>query len=199
VIIGEYSSRRSRGEYSPIITESECTHKSFVFFGTEFILISLSVTSTKRLAAILQISVLLYSPVGEYNCLITSNLTNQLRIYYCIFTCAKILKYGYTVLCRIYWCNCKFHSMDFTTFFQWLKRNTLRQASEKPFGSIDKVLYFFKNFTTGDDSFNLPQRLVLRQVSLFLYESCNLLLKIEISCINARLQKTTFGLEEIGS
>jgi hypothetical protein len=34
-----------------------------VFFGTEFILISLislSVTSTKRLAAILQISVLLY-------------------------------------------------------------------------------------------------------------------------------------------
>jgi hypothetical protein len=40
-----------------------------VLFGTEFILISLislSVTSTKRLAAILKISVLLYSPVGEY-------------------------------------------------------------------------------------------------------------------------------------
>jgi hypothetical protein len=41
-----------------------------VFLGTEFILISLislSVTSTKRLAAILKISVSLYSPVGEYN------------------------------------------------------------------------------------------------------------------------------------
>ena len=53
-----------------------------MFFGTEFILIlliSLSVTSTKRLAAIFQISVLLYSLVGEYNSLInTSNLTNQL-------------------------------------------------------------------------------------------------------------------------
>jgi hypothetical protein len=31
------------------------------------LLISLSVTSTKWLAAILKISVLLYSPVGEYN------------------------------------------------------------------------------------------------------------------------------------
>ena len=48
-------------------------HKSFVFFGTEFILISLislSVTATKRLAAILKISVWFYSPVGEYNSLI---------------------------------------------------------------------------------------------------------------------------------
>jgi hypothetical protein len=48
-------------------------HKSFVFFGTEFILISLislSVTSTKRPAAILKTSVLLYSPEGEYNSLI---------------------------------------------------------------------------------------------------------------------------------
>jgi hypothetical protein len=48
-------------------------HKSFVFLGTEFIfisLISLSVTSTERLAAILEISVLLFSPVGEYNSLI---------------------------------------------------------------------------------------------------------------------------------
>jgi hypothetical protein len=41
----------------------------FVFIFTEFILIlliSLSVTFTKRLAAVLQISVLLYSPTGEY-------------------------------------------------------------------------------------------------------------------------------------
>ena len=81
MIIGaEYSPRRSQGEYSPIITEPEANncfsnftrllyfYKSFVVFGTEFILISLislSVTSTKQLAAILQISVLLYSPVGE--------------------------------------------------------------------------------------------------------------------------------------
>jgi hypothetical protein len=39
---------------------------------SEFIVISLiskSVTSAKRLAAILQILVLLYSPVGEYNSL----------------------------------------------------------------------------------------------------------------------------------
>jgi hypothetical protein len=43
----EYSLRRSRGEYSPIITEPEANNcfstltKSFVLFGTEFILISL--------------------------------------------------------------------------------------------------------------------------------------------------------------
>jgi hypothetical protein len=65
-----------REQGCPIITEPEannclsiCT-QVFCVFGTEFILISLiflSVTSTKRLAAILQISVLLYSPVGEYN------------------------------------------------------------------------------------------------------------------------------------
>jgi hypothetical protein len=66
-------------------------HKSF--FWTEFILISLissSVTSTKRLAAILQISIL---PVGDYNSLIRqmwSNLTNQL-VGFVIFSCAKIL------------------------------------------------------------------------------------------------------------
>jgi hypothetical protein len=44
-----------------------------MFFWSEFILISLislSLTSTKRLAAILKISILLYSPVGEYNRLI---------------------------------------------------------------------------------------------------------------------------------
>ena len=79
VIIGEYSPRRSRGEYSPIITEPEANNcfsiftQVFCVFGTEFILISLislSVTSTKRLAAILKISVLLYSLVGEYNSLI---------------------------------------------------------------------------------------------------------------------------------
>ena len=79
MIIGEYSPRRSRGEYSLVITEPEANncfsnlHKSFVFFGTEFILIlliCLSVTSTKRLAAISHILVLLYSPVGEYNSLI---------------------------------------------------------------------------------------------------------------------------------
>ena len=81
MIIGEYSPRQSRGEYSPIITEPEAeANNCFIFFsqvfcvfGTEFILISLislSVTSTKRLAAILKISVLLYSPVSEYNSLI---------------------------------------------------------------------------------------------------------------------------------
>jgi hypothetical protein len=68
-----------RGEYFPIITEPEANNYFSIFtqvfcvFGTEFILISLislSVTSTKWLAAILQISVLLYSPVGEYNSLI---------------------------------------------------------------------------------------------------------------------------------
>ena len=43
VIIGEYSPRRSRGEYSPIITKPEANNcfSIFVFFGTEFILISL--------------------------------------------------------------------------------------------------------------------------------------------------------------
>jgi hypothetical protein len=47
VIIGEYSPRRSRGEYSPIITEPEANNcfsiftQAFVFFETEFILISL--------------------------------------------------------------------------------------------------------------------------------------------------------------
>ena len=48
-------------------------HKSFEFFGPKFILISfisLSVASTKRLAAILQISVLSYSPLDGYNSLI---------------------------------------------------------------------------------------------------------------------------------
>jgi hypothetical protein len=65
VIIGSF------GEYSPIITEPEANLGFFFGGGTEFILVSLniclSVTSTKRLAAILQISVLLYSPVGEVN------------------------------------------------------------------------------------------------------------------------------------
>ena len=47
VIIGEYSPRRSRGEYSPIITEPEANNcfsiftQAFMFFETEFILISL--------------------------------------------------------------------------------------------------------------------------------------------------------------
>ena len=43
MIIGEYSPRRSRGEYSPIITEPEANNcfSIFVFFGTEFILILL--------------------------------------------------------------------------------------------------------------------------------------------------------------
>jgi hypothetical protein len=59
-----------------IITEPEANNcfsifaQIFCVFGTEFILISLislSVTVTKQLAAILKISVLLYSPVGEYN------------------------------------------------------------------------------------------------------------------------------------
>ena len=79
MIIGEYSPKRSRGEYSPIINEPEANNcfsiftQVFCVLGTEFILISLislSVTSTKRLAAILKISVLLYSSVGEYNSLI---------------------------------------------------------------------------------------------------------------------------------
>ena len=77
MIIGEYSPRRSRGEYSPIITEPEANNcfsiftQAFMFFQTEFILISLislSVNFHKTgIAAILKISVLLYSPVGEYN------------------------------------------------------------------------------------------------------------------------------------
>ena len=79
MIIGEYSPRRSRGEYSPIITEPEANNCFSIFtqvfcdFGTEFILISLIsllVTFTKRLAAILKISVLLYSPVSKYKSLI---------------------------------------------------------------------------------------------------------------------------------
>jgi hypothetical protein len=47
VIIGEYSPRGSRGEYSPLITEPEANNcfsiftQAFVFFETEFILISL--------------------------------------------------------------------------------------------------------------------------------------------------------------
>ena len=51
--------------------------RNFLFFGTEFILIlliSLSVTSTKRLAAILIILVLLYLPTGEFDK--STNLTN---------------------------------------------------------------------------------------------------------------------------
>jgi hypothetical protein len=38
----------------------------------------------------LQMLVLLYSPVGEYNSFNTSNLTNQL-VGFVTFTCAKIL------------------------------------------------------------------------------------------------------------
>ena len=73
-----------------------------MFFGTEFILISLiclSVTSTKRLTAILKISVLLYSP--------TSNLTNQL-VGFVIFICAKILKKDV-----LYWTSSK-NSLELT-------------------------------------------------------------------------------------
>ena len=76
MIIGEYSPRRSRGKYSPIITEPKANNcfsiftQVFVFFETEFILISLSVNFHKTVAAILKISVLLYSPVGEYNSLL---------------------------------------------------------------------------------------------------------------------------------
>ena len=49
VIIVNYSQRQSQGKYSQIITEPEANN-CFVFFGAEFIsisLISLSVTSTK--------------------------------------------------------------------------------------------------------------------------------------------------------
>ena len=72
MIIGKYSPRRSRGEYSTIITEPEANNcfsiftQAFVFFETEFILISLislSVNFHKTGCAILEISVLLYSPV----------------------------------------------------------------------------------------------------------------------------------------
>ena len=47
MIIGEYSPRQSRGEYSPIITEPETNNcfsiftQVFCVFGTEFILILL--------------------------------------------------------------------------------------------------------------------------------------------------------------
>ena len=73
MIIGEYSPRQSRGEYSPIITEPEANNcfsiftQAFCVFWDLITLISLSVTSTKWLAAILKISILLYSPVGEYS------------------------------------------------------------------------------------------------------------------------------------
>ena len=50
VIIGEYSPRRSQGEYSPIITEPEANNCFSIL--------------------VLKISVLLYSPVGEDNSLI---------------------------------------------------------------------------------------------------------------------------------
>ena len=66
VIIGEDSPRRRPSLRRIIVLVF--LHKSCVFFGTEFILISLiflSVTSTKQLAANLKISVLLYSLVGN--------------------------------------------------------------------------------------------------------------------------------------
>ena len=71
MIIGEYSPRRSQGEYSPIITEPEANNCFSIL--------------------VLKISVLLYSPVGEYNSLIRHlNLTNQL-VGFVMFTYAKIL------------------------------------------------------------------------------------------------------------
>jgi hypothetical protein len=96
----KYSPRRSRGEYSPIITEPVanncfsifkqpfCVFWDWIYFNFAYFFL---VTSTKRLAAILKISVLLYSPVGEYK-LNASNLTNQL-VGFVIFACAKILNY----------------------------------------------------------------------------------------------------------
>jgi hypothetical protein len=67
VIIGEYSPRRSSGEYSPIITEPEANNCFSIFTQVYcvFLGLTLTVSSTKRLAAILKISILLYSPVGE--------------------------------------------------------------------------------------------------------------------------------------
>jgi hypothetical protein len=67
--------RRRRGDYRGIFTEANLviSYKSFVFWGDRIyfnFVIYLSVTSTKRPAAILQISVLLYSPAGEYLSLI---------------------------------------------------------------------------------------------------------------------------------
>ena len=82
-------------------------HKSLVFFGTEFILISLISLSVYFHKMASRHSVLLYSPVGEYLTIIrqrrgdyrgtfaetksrSKNLTNQL-VGFVIFTCAKVL------------------------------------------------------------------------------------------------------------
>ena len=69
MIIGEYSPRRSRGEFSPKITEPEVNNCFSIF--TEVILIlfiSLSVICTKTAASrhFVNLFLLLYSPVGEY-------------------------------------------------------------------------------------------------------------------------------------
>jgi hypothetical protein len=62
--------------YREIFTKTKSSRKSLVFFGPAFILISLislSITSTKRLAVILQISVLLLTCIGE-----CKSLNNQI-------------------------------------------------------------------------------------------------------------------------
>jgi uncharacterized membrane protein (Fun14 family) len=87
VIIGEYSPRRSRGEYSPIITEPEANNcfSIFVFFGTEFILISLISLS----CAVYNVHKTASRHFENFG-LNTSDLTNQL-VGFVMFTCAKIL------------------------------------------------------------------------------------------------------------
>jgi hypothetical protein len=98
VIIGEYSPGRSRGEYSPIITEPEAEVNNCFSIFTQVVCVSwdwiyfISLTSsliasTEWLAAILKIS-----PVGEYNSLIRQIW--PINLGFVILTCAKILRYN---------------------------------------------------------------------------------------------------------
>jgi hypothetical protein len=94
VIIGEYSPRRSRGEYSRIITEPEANHcfsictQAFVYFETEFILISLIYllinvhkTGSRHFE---YFCFVIFTGRWIYQ-IITSNLTNQ-RVRFLMFT-----------------------------------------------------------------------------------------------------------------
>jgi hypothetical protein len=124
VIIGEYSPRRSRGAYSPIITEPEANNcfSIFVFFGTEFILISLislSVYNVHKTASRhfenFGFVIFTYRWISQ---LITSNLTNQL-VGFVMFTCVKILTSNipqYKIVYNLINSN----SVSTTTGRQWL-------------------------------------------------------------------------------
>ena len=69
MIIGEYSPRRSRGEYFPKITEPEANNCFSIFTQVILILFIFFVRNLYKTAAsrhFVNLFLLLYSPVGEY-------------------------------------------------------------------------------------------------------------------------------------